>query len=82
MPEPANVDVLMQLCYAELTHPEHVERAEMAAIVRLVWNMRGAAYIAKLEWAFDPEVSNGQPSMKTLDQVLRTLDRVRRRRTS
>ena len=43
--------------------------------LRHVWVARGAADIAKLEWAFDPAVSNGQPSMKLLDQVLRTLDR-------
>jgi len=48
---------------------------EVAEELRQVWNARGAADLAKLEWAFDPAVSNGQPSMKLLDQVLRTLDR-------
>ena len=75
MPASPNVDMLMELCYGELKHPQHVERAEMAAIVRLVWNTRGAAGIAKLEWAFDPDVFSRQPSMKAVDQVLRSLDR-------
>jgi len=39
--------------------------------LRLVWNARGAADIAKMEWAFEGTT----PSMKTLDWALRALDR-------
>ena len=40
--------------------------AVVAEQLRLVWNARGAADIAQL---------SGQPSIKTLDGALRTLDR-------
>lgn len=58
----------------DLTWTEDYGASPIGAIeeqLRLVWNARGAADIAKLEAAFD----GVQPSMKTLDHALRSLDR-------
>ena len=78
MPEPPDFEQLAQ-DLAETIRGERTDRdmeRRLAEQLRQVWNARGAADIAKLEWVFDPEVpSYGPPSMKTLDRALRSLDR-------
>jgi hypothetical protein len=53
----------------QLAPPDRVELVVDALL--LVWNGRGAADIAEMEWAFEGTT----PSMKTLDGALRNLDR-------
>jgi hypothetical protein len=47
----------------------------VAEQLRLVWNARGAADLAKLEAVFLADNDEHRPSMKNLNRALRSLDR-------
>lgn len=76
MPDPLDFNEIAVRVLVDLdTLTDDTDTRQAMAIVaeqlRLAWNARGAADIAKVEAAFE----GPQPSMKTLDHALRSLDR-------